>query len=223
MWRTPNGTRTLKGGEAALLRASIWYLWDQLEEAAEHPSHGREVGISIFDKMTWQQQLIMLADVGEALLCDEIPPPQFTAISEATVGALYENIFQCVNAEIDLDDPDVDMGHRTYWRQLIRNAGEALNQPDLPRGSDGQLLEADCLDTDEWDYLIEAIEDAVLWDEDWDFEDLFLDADPEVAQHRKDFLGVCEDYFTAIPPDPNESEVETARLRLRALVSQLDR
>jgi len=221
MWHTPNGTRALKGNEAALIRASIRHLWDMLEEEAENLADHWEFGIPLFDNSSWRQQLVMLAEVGEALLRDDIPPPELTANNEATVGALYQNVSQCVKIEIDADDPEINTGARTYWRQLIRNAEEEADKPQPPRGTDGPLPTEFCTDTEEWDIMIEAIQASVLWDDDWLGEDLFLDVDPETNQLRKERLGVSDDYYTAIPPDPTEREVGAARVRLSVMVDLL--
>lgn len=220
MWHTPNGIRALQANEAALVRASMWHIWDMLEEEADNLADHCEFGIPLFDKMSWQQQLVMLAAVGQALLRDDIPPPELTAVNEATVGALYENISQCVNFEVDADDPEVTEGDATYWRQLLCDAAEIAGERQPPRGPDELLPNADCPDMAEWDILIETLQSSVLWDSDWLEEDLFLDVDPETSRLRKEKLGVSEGYYTAIPPDPTRPEVGAARMILRALVSQ---
>ena len=132
MWNTANGIRTLKGHEAALIRASIWHLWDMLEDEAGNLANHWEFGIPLFDKMSWQQQLVMLAGAGKALLVEDTPPPELTAINEAVVGALYENISQCVRFEIDSDDRESSEGDRTCWRRLLRDAAEEMDKPKAP-------------------------------------------------------------------------------------------
>jgi len=47
--------------------------------------------------------------------------------------------------------------------------------------------------------------------------DVYLDLPPEHAKKLKRMMGVTEDYYTAIPPDPSERELGEIRSRLRAL------
>lgn len=219
MWHTSNGIRTLHGAEAALIRASIAHILYMLEEENTLGEHW-EIGIPIFDKISWQQQLVLLAEVGEALLRDDVPPPELTAINEATVGAIYENILQCVQFEIDSDDPEISKGlDMTYWRRLLRDAVQDLDKGKLPLSPDEQLPDTDNPDMNEWETMIETIQSFVLWDADWLDEDLLLDADPETGREIKHMAGIADGYYTAIPPDPNESEVQAARIRLRAIVA----
>ena len=200
----------------------MWRLWDMLEEEARSGANHWEFRIPIFDGLSWQQQLVMIAGVGEALLRDDAPPPELTAINEATVGAIYENAFQCVEFEVDSDDTDIGGkgGDTTYWRRLLRDAVAEIDKPHLPPVPDEQLPNVDCCDMEEWGTMIETIESFVLWDADWLDEDLHLDVDPETSRLRKERLSIPDDYYTAIPPDPNEAEIEAARPRLRALVTQ---
>jgi hypothetical protein len=47
-----------------------------------------------------------------------------------------------------------------------------------------------------------------LWDDgDWDLEEEIADSSPELAQHQKEVLGITDDYFLAVAPDPPESEI----------------
>jgi len=70
-------------------------------------------------------------------------PPELTAINEAAVGAIYENICQCVEFEVDSDDPKINEGCDTiYWRRLLRDAVGETDKPQLPRGTDEQLPNA---------------------------------------------------------------------------------
>ena len=218
MWHTPNEIRTLQGAEAPLIRASIAHILDMLETEAEGLADHWEFGIPVFDKLSRQQQIVLLAGVGEALLQDDVPAQELTAINESTVGAIYENIFQCVQFEVDSDDPEINDGRdMTYWRRLLRDAVGETDRPQLPPDADEQLPNANCPDMEEWGIMIETIQSFVLWDADWHDEDLHLDVAPETRRLRKEHLNITDNYYTAIPPDPNESEVRAARASLRAI------
>ncbi len=66
--------------------------------------------------------------------------------------------------------------------------------------------------------LLDCLEDRVLWDNDWEMEEQ-LDADPDTSRRLKQELGIEEDYFVAIPPDPNDEEAERLWDELRELTS----
>jgi hypothetical protein len=66
----------------------------------------------------------------------------------------------------------------------------------------------------EWDWMIEAIGDGILWDDDWCDASFIMDVDPETASRRKRFLTIDDDYYTAIAPDPSEADIAAARAAL---------
>jgi hypothetical protein len=86
MWRTPNGDRTLRNAEATLVRASIAHIVDMLTEEADGLADHWEFGIPVFDGLSWQQQLALLAEVGEGLLREGVCPPELCAMNESAVG-----------------------------------------------------------------------------------------------------------------------------------------
>ena len=63
-------------------------------------------------------------------------------------------------------------------------------------------LTPDCRDMKEWEFEIECIADKVLWDRDFELDDLMVDCSPEKAQFLKSYLGIDDAYFTSISPDP---------------------
>ena len=83
MWHTPNGDRKLTGAEAQAVRASIGFMIDTLECEGKELAEPWMFDIPVFDNLSWQQRIALLAGVGESLLQDEIPPPELTAVNEA--------------------------------------------------------------------------------------------------------------------------------------------
>jgi hypothetical protein len=59
--------------------------------------------------------------------------------------------------------------------------------------------------------------DAVLWDEDWRDAENHLDADPQANRVVKKLLGIDEDYYVAVPPDPTDEEMAAVEATLRRL------
>ncbi len=53
-----------------------------------------------------------------------------------------------------------------------------------------------------------CLTDAVLWDEDWRDSESLLDADPKASRAVKEVLGIDEDYYVAVPPDPTDEEMK---------------
>ena len=213
MWHTSAGDRTLEGAEAALIREAIGWVLDTLE-----PQTHDDVwlfGVRVFDHLEFGQKLALLCRVGEALLRPDIPPPKLTALSEATVGVLYQGIRQCVQIEID---DDADGFEARHWRRLVLAAVGEGEQGGPAVGRPEPLPEQDCPAMDEWDILLETLESLVLWDADWMDDDFFLDVDPDTAAARKQRLNITDDYYTAIAPAPPEREMAAIRARLRQLV-----
>ena len=82
---------------------------------------------------------------------------------------------------------------------------------------DDALPGPNCEDLDEWTSLLEVLMDRVLWDRDFEEEELFLDADPDVSHFRKNQMGIGKDYFTAVAPEPIGDQLERIRETLRQL------
>jgi hypothetical protein len=57
----------------------------------------------------------------------------------------------------------------------------------------------------------------VLWDEDWKDNESLSGADPKASQAVKKLLGIDEDYYIAVPPDPTDEEMEGVWAALRGL------
>jgi hypothetical protein len=208
MWHTPSGNRKLEGAEARLIREALGCFADEIEMQVDC-GELYTVGVRLFDRLEWQQKIALLAKVGAALL-DDCPSPKLTAVNEATVAAIYRYVRISIEIEID--------GDRRAWR---RNVLAAIREVDVaPRSSDpdDDLPAENHDEMDEWHPLMDALESFVLHDEDWDMDDLFMDANPDLSQARKDHLSIEDDYFTAVAPDPSEAELAEAFAVLRSLM-----
>lgn len=222
MWRTPGGERTLVGAEAALLREAIAYVADMIEIDAEIEELDEHWvwGVAVFDQLAWQQKLALLAHVASALLETSTPPLPLTAISEGAVGALYEAISQQIEYEIEDAENISEFGGDPYrWRRRVLSAIREIDCQ--PAQFNDELPPVECPDTEEWSILMETLENFVLWDGDWQMDDLFMDVDPETSRLRKERLNIADDYFATIPPDPSPSEIDDARNTLRRICSAL--
>ena len=200
MYRTPVGDRILSPAEARLFAESLRTIGDYLSDVE------LTMGAGVFDDLQRNQQIAVLHTIARALLCQDEPAPTLTAVIEAGVWCVYQNIRDMI--EVELDDAAGLMPGAT-WRQLILAAcREAEVAEELP--------EEDCRDKREWDFPIEVLESRVLWDYDWQLENS-IDLAPDAGRRLKDELGIADDYFVAVPPDPPDAEAE----RLLQAMNQL--
>lgn len=218
MWRTPNGERTMKGAEAALLREAIAEVLDRIEDEEDLSDERWPWGVHVFDGIASGQQLALLAIVARALFDPHVPPPKLSAVHEGVIGVMFIAIEQAIRFEIDEADSLAKIGgDPCHWRKLVLAAIIETDGSPAP-GSDDELPEPACPDLDEWSVLLETLGAGVLWDGDWEMDDLFMDVDPETSKLRKELLTIDEDYFTAVAPDPTPDELAEARRLLRTIV-----
>lgn len=218
MWRTPDGERVLEGPEANLVRNAIADLAYWVEEEGHGLDDAASVGVTLFDALIWQQKLAMLAEVGAALFDPAVPSPKHSAINEATIAAIYATIRQHVENEIESSEPDDPDGPLLVWRELVH----ACLDDGQPWPPGVRLPAAACDDLDEWDWMLDAIEDRVLWDDDYEPLDDVMDGDPETAKYIKETLGIAPDYYTAVAPDPTESDLVRIRDTIKRVTGRSD-
>jgi hypothetical protein len=204
MWWTPNGQRTLSQAEAKLIRELVASAYDEVDLSDDMETF--QTGISVFDRLESAQQLALLLEVGEALLQSDVPPPELTAVREAVIAVLFLQLSR--ELEIEMED------RGTYWRELMRAAYLEQN-PD-----DSEVPPPHSDDLDEWTMLAECLEGRLLWDDDYAAEDTFVDQSPDQIAAMKQWMGISDDYFTAIAPDPLPDELESIRRRLDSLTRE---
>ncbi|HUY90840.1 MAG TPA: hypothetical protein VMV10_19045 [Pirellulales bacterium] len=209
MWRTSSGERTLGGAEAALIRAVVAFVRDLLEQELEF-SEPWISGVKLFDELLTSQKIALLAEVGEALLRDDVPCSPLDGVHEAVVGMLFETLHMLLECEIDAaqSSPDDDLA---TWRRLVL---AAVRETD---GDDGDLPDPHSCKMADWSVLVDVLDSFVLWDDDWDTPELVMDESPDFARTIKQRLSIRDDYYTAIAPDPTEEELTHARAVLRQI------
>ena len=212
------GERTLLNAERRMVISAGWGLADTI--SAEAPQGNVQFGIVLFDRLTWQQQFLMVEKVLTALLEPTIPSPPSTALMDATVAAIYAQLYTSVEIELDdarMDrDESLDEENHFEVRQEIL---EALREPvdsdepmeESPEGGWPTLL---CDEIEEWELAIESLRSRILADEDWQMETLAIDLAPDTSKSLKKEMGIQRDYFIDIPPDGSDEEAEAARWRI---------
>jgi hypothetical protein len=221
MWHTPKGQRVLNGAEAALIRASLECVVD-LVEAESEGDEPWQFDIRLFDQLGWSHKLALLAKVGGALLIDTVAPVELNGINEAAVAVLYRNINEQVVIEVDSHDDSAQFDGTpcVYWRTLVRDAWMAVEGNAMQTTEEFQFPVCEGRDLEDWEILVEVLQDQVLWDEDWEMDDLFMDVDPELSSLRKNKLGISADYYTAIVPEPDEEMLASIRTQLSLLINE---
>ena len=220
MWNTAYGERTLKSDERRMVAMESWALAASISDAAALGESS--VGVALFDRLPWQQQMLLLERVLNALIDPTIPAPPTTALLEATVAAIYAQMVISVQMEIDLIEPDDEPSNAYdpyggyYIRQQILDALQNPMDIDEPEGDpfEEYSLSVECDDIEEWEMVIECLRGRILADEDWQMEAIVMDLAPSTGEDLKQLMGIKGDYFIDIPPDVTDEEAEAARLRI---------
>jgi hypothetical protein len=201
------------GPEAALVREAIAALVDALLDEAEGIAEW-PCGVKVFDELSWQQRLALLSRVARALLKDDVPAPDLTAVNEATVAALFAHVERNLIIEVDQsDDPKFAAEHFAHhWRRLVAAC------QIRPSVNSEFFVSVDSPDVDDWELLIESISDGILWDDDWVMHDAFVDASPRDGRREKRRMGIDRDYFTTPAPDLRDDQAPAIFEEIRALL-----
>lgn len=257
MWPTSDGNRTLRGAEASLMAQAIDGMIDQLidyvhfedEIQQEVYAAACQTGVAVFDSLTINQRIAVLHHAAVQLLTDRpFPHDCLSAIDDATIAAIYAEVRDQIEIEIDFfhsdllridsdtDTDDTDRGGQVdwqrgvsepapsdvKWRRLVHSAClETLGGEDgawLDVSTDSQLAGVELT---EWEVWIDCLASAILWDRDFEFADSFLDADPEMARRRRMTLGISDDYFVMPAPDPSSKQINQLIDSTRGLVRSI--
>ncbi len=216
-WHTPSGDRYLVGEEAELVRDSLATMVQELASCRETEEQPWAYGVTLFDELTWQQQLAVLDLLATNLLQETDETLELSGINEAAVAAVYRNIIQQIELEIELH-PVSPEEYRCRWRQAALDAfleneeDDVLLQEERLQEADEESvfdIEVDSLEVDRWSWLIEMLADRVLWDRDFEMVNVMIDAPPERAAAMRAALGIHSGYYTAIAPDPTDRQVDS--------------
>ena len=200
MWETSQGTRTLADAEAHLVRELVHYLHDQILVGIEI-GESHYSGVRVFDALQPTQQLVMLHHVALGLLDADTSPSTLTAISEATIYALFRELETLIEAEIEFDSagsvPDNQI--RTMaCRAYLSGAGHDGSEDEVF----GDLIPPlASTNMNQWSEFVEALADNILWDRDFQLDRLVSDAAPDHAHIIKTQLGINADYYSSIADD----------------------
>ena len=183
MWHTNCGDRTLEGAEARLFAEALWDFVSELEvDEGDY-----DVGLHVFDRLTYGQKVSLLSIIGNGLLKPDVPMHKLTAAVESAIAAVFDHLKTA--AIIEIDEPEI----KSNWRKMILAARRQVGAEELPK--------EDCEEEQEWLIEIEELSYLILWDADYEDGNLYIDKPPEEAQRLKDFMRMRDDYFLEIPED----------------------
>jgi hypothetical protein len=212
MWRMSDGNRVLTETEWAVFGLGLDRLWDFIEDERKGEVGLSETGVRVFDDLQGEQKLALLADVAVALRDRAVPAPPLTAANEGTVAAVFAAVRQTLEEEVVFHAQE-GRGSTTVRELLLAAAVDASEQPeDLPEVADEDL--------EAWEWVVEVIEDRILWDADYEMGDEFLDSPPEDASEMLAQMAIDPEYFTAIPREPDEAGLRAVRQTLARLLGR---
>ncbi|WP_182870290.1 hypothetical protein [Stieleria mannarensis] len=216
-WHTPSGDRYLVGEEAELVRDSLAIMVQELASCRETEEEPWSYGVTLFDELTWQQQLAVLGLLATNLLQETEQTLELSGVNEAAVAAVYENVAQQIELEIELQ-PVSPAEFRYRWRQAALDAYRENEEDDVVQQESSAQdedeasvfdIDVESVEVDRWRWLVELLADRVLWDRDFEMVNEMIDAPPEHAAAMRAALGITPGYYTAIAPDPTDRQVDS--------------
>ncbi len=211
MWRMQDANRVLTEAEWGLFRTGLDLLRDSIEEEIRSEADGADTGIPVFDRLTPEQKLALLAETAQALRDSATPMPHHTAANEGAIAAVFSMIR--VELETELDAAGMEGEEEpTEIRRLLRAVGEESE------GREGPLPDETSTDAEEWEWLVEEFEGRIFWDTDFAMGDEFLDLPPDEAREKLWLFNIDPEYYLAVPDEPGEAGLIAARQTLARLL-----
>src|SRR5262245_14304245 len=180
MWRMQDGHRCLTPEEWALFAIGLQPLLDDIDDAIDAGRHADlDTGVPVFDRLQSEQQLVLLADIAQALHDEGVKAPHHTAANEGAIAAVIASLEEALDIELVTarEDPNGNTEVRQALRRLLATSEEPSNLPALTD-----------TESDEWPWSIELLEETILWDADYAMDDEFLDMPPDDAREIKRLL-----------------------------------
>ena len=227
MWHTSRGDRTLDGHEAVLVSKAIdvmvGALLVHIDEEFEDSAPDCETGIAIYDMCTPSQRIGLLHEVAKYLLTSTDEPLALSALTDATVAAIFVEIRDQIAIEIEFAASHEDSG-QPQWREMVLAAHRSIYSSNCEEfyggvyGSSVGEFDASSDDLRRWETRVDELVDSILWDRDFEMAEGFLDIDPGVSRQRRRLLGIDDEYFTSVAPDPRPEQAYQLASRTRDIV-----
>lgn len=207
MWSTVDGLRTLKAGEALLVREAVLLMVGQLDRERHGDFACEPLGIDWFDQWDGFQRLWMLEQVAEALFT-EAPPLSCAAMWEATVDAIFLQVAEQVTEEID------QTPNQVTWRSWVVDAFASQHgrPPKIDTGSS---------DESEWRILVTQVADTILGATAYQKAEAFRDGDIERSREFLARKALPPDYLERIPPLRSHAQAQQSIASIRSLLEKV--
>jgi len=214
MWHASSGKTTFTGPYGLMLAEGISYLLEEMNDLYVLEDEYK-IGIRAFDALTREQKIWSLRQVAFGLLDEKTPIIALTAYLEATIAAIFNHIDTSIQFELDMEadhksDPDDEYDY-FFWRKLVLAAYESVggNNPEFCE-SDEELLTPECRDMQEWQLAFDMIVEHVLWDADYEDDDM-VDMTPEHGAAVRNMFGIADGYYVSVPDDPKPNATKKLR------------
>lgn len=196
MWATPEGIRVLKPAEREAFLCAALHLVEDLYRDAAFSEDSVGSG-NPFERLSALQKICVVAGVSTALVDETADAPVQTAVNEGAVAAVFCRLSELVG---------IPGREGAAFRKL---AVEALREAGIisPKGH---------VNRNDWEHMIDALSDLVLWDADYT-DDSISDLAPTLSEEVRSCTGIDEIYYSHIVPEPAERDVEQAVRAMRSL------
>ena len=222
MWRTSENVETYAGSLSLVLAYGLSDMIEQLNECYECGSDDHYFGHKAFARLTLEQKAWTLRMITFGLLDREIPAVPLTAFFDAAVAAIFRRLEELVAVEIGMAETKGEAA--PDWCYDVRRAilavheKDGMNSPDFLDGN--EPLKVDCVDMEQWQDAIAGIWEDILWDDDYAMLTI-EDMPPKLATEARTKLGIDNDYFIAIPDDPQPTEAQRLLQEADALCTRV--
>lgn len=207
MWRMHDGDRVLTEAEWEVFATGLDMLRAQIETDISAQADDVDTGIPVFDRLTAEQKLALLAEVARAVRDLTISMPHHTAANEGTIMAVLGSFRDMLQCEVEINEK-----RRTGLRECLLAAfvGAEVYPEKLPKATSKKWSD--------WDGLCECLIGRLFWDYDFAMGDQFLDLPPDEARTKLREFGIEPDYYLDTPDEPGEKGLIAARQTLARLL-----
>lgn len=212
MWILDDHERVLTNEEWVCIRIGLEALRSYMLDDPDGEYGFALTGVEVFDQLGTTQKLAILADTCEAMTSPTIAAPKLSAVNEGTVAALLQSFWNQLIIELDMCEGFDDHPFLECRRALLA-AFEDDDDPDTL----AIIPEEHETDSEMWHDLFSLFESRFLDDTDYEMASL-LDAPIEKAEGLRAILGIDDDYFVSVAPDPTERQMNKVNQKLAKLL-----
>jgi hypothetical protein len=215
MYDTSLGIRVLYDAEARLFASSAYSLADQLRGFicdGTDESLNQYLDIQALNSLTVNQVIVLVDRVTSYLLDPNVEAPKRTAVLDAIIAAIYQQLTLDLLTEIELEieSSEIDEGDTLVRESIAEASAETSAETSDPYSGALETPDPECAVIETWQFVIDQLCDRILADSDWQLESIAMDLEPTVAAGLKAGMGIDEDYFIHVEEDVSVEEAALA-------------